>query len=176
MTAVRRALPALAALLTLSSCGIPATGVVEAGGPATGIASVTTVYFLRDGALTALMRPAEFPGDAGSALQLLLEGPPSGQRLDTEVRPPGSSLAPDTALGDSAPTPSAAVVTEDRGTLVVRLPSGMAELSDLGIGQVVCTVAAARRVSAPELPVVTVDVLLGGRPLTSRTDARCPQL
>ncbi|MET8979930.1 hypothetical protein ABZX85_30445 [Streptomyces sp. NPDC004539] len=195
--AARRVLPVLAVLGAMSSCGIPATGVVEAGGPASGIAPVTAVYFVRDGELAAVLRPVEVPGDASAALVLLLEGPPPGDRITTEVKPllarpaspsaePSASLDPGTDPGDSATPPSdrsvfpwasdAPVVSEDRGELTVRLPDRMRELTDLGIGQVVCTVAAARRVAAPELSVVTVELLAGGERFARRSDGRCPRV
>jgi hypothetical protein len=52
-----RGLLLLASLLALSSCGIPATGVVEAGDPASGIPPVTQVYFVASG-MRALTRTA----------------------------------------------------------------------------------------------------------------------
>ena len=44
-----RSVPLLT-LLALTSCGIPATGVVEAGGPASGTLPMTRVYFVENGA------------------------------------------------------------------------------------------------------------------------------
>ncbi|MDX3384647.1 hypothetical protein PV682_24725 [Streptomyces niveiscabiei] len=167
----RRAAPALVALLALSSCGIPATGVVEAGGPASGITPVTAVYYLRDGALGAVLRPTERPGDTDDALSLLLTGPPPGEGFTTQVR----------ALPTAAPgnflekSPEGFAVTEDGSTLTVRLRDGMRELTDLAIDQVVCTVAAARRIAAPQLSVVTVQLVEREQQLARRTDGRCPQ-
>ncbi|MGJ5893050.1 hypothetical protein ACSCBZ_14010 [Streptomyces niveiscabiei] len=170
----RRAAPALAALLALSSCGIPATGVVEAGGPASGIAPVTAVYYIRDDALSAVLRPTERPGDTDDALSLLLTGPPPGEGFTTQVRalPTAAPAAPGDLFGES---PGSFAVTEDGGSLTVRLPDGMRELTDLAIDQVVCTVAAARRISTPRLSVVTVQLVEREQQLARRTDGRCPQ-
>ncbi|WP_416968702.1 hypothetical protein [Streptomyces sp. 4F14] len=171
----RRALPALAALLTLSSCGIPATGVVEAGGPASGIAPVTAVYYVQGDTLVPLMRPTEYPGTPEEALALLLYTPPPGEKgLTTQVKAPpatGSAApAPDASM--APPTPS---VSEREGDLTVRLPDRMRQLTDLAIDQVICTVAAARRVAAPYLDVVTVHLVAGDARFAERTDERCPQ-
>ena len=46
----------LLALLALTSCGIPATGVVEAGGPASGVLPLTPVYFVEGGRLVPVPR------------------------------------------------------------------------------------------------------------------------
>ncbi|WP_075737474.1 hypothetical protein [Streptomyces acidiscabies] len=165
----RRAAPALAALLALSSCGIPATGVIEAGDPASGIAPVTAVYYVRDGALSAVLRPTELPGDPDDALSLLLTLPPPGEGFITHVKP-----LPTAAPDSPERAPQTPAVSADGGALTVRLPDRMRQLTDLAIGQVVCTVAAARRIEAPRLSVVTVQLLAGEEQLARRTDERCP--
>jgi hypothetical protein len=49
--------------------------VVEAGGPASGVTQVTTLYFVRDGTLVAVPRITATPGDTEAALELPLLGP-----------------------------------------------------------------------------------------------------
>ncbi|MFM9445562.1 hypothetical protein [Streptomyces acidiscabies] len=151
MNTGRRAAPALAALLALSSCGIPATGVVEAGGPASGIAPVTAVYYVRDGALSAAARPTGLPGDPDDALSLLLTLPPPGEGFTTHVKIP-----PTAAPGSPERAPRIPAVSADGGALTVRLPDRMREFG------------------APYLPVVTVRLTAGEEQLARRTDERCP--
>ncbi|MEU4484592.1 hypothetical protein AB0H94_06810 [Streptomyces purpurascens] len=76
MTARRRAaLLAVPALCGLASCGIPATGVVEAGGPAGGVVPTVRVYFVADGKPAPVPRRAVTPIGAASAVEVLLQGP-----------------------------------------------------------------------------------------------------
>ncbi|CAM5710783.1 hypothetical protein SGRIM128S_05103 [Streptomyces griseomycini] len=104
-----RAFPLLlAALLPLSACGIPETGVVEAGEPATGVLDpgVTSVpsesvpeavplvtiplYFVEDGSLAAVDRTVPGSTDLGSTLLMLFKGPDAKERgrgLTTELPP-----------------------------------------------------------------------------------------
>lgn len=179
-------LPLLVApsLLALSACGIPATGVVEAGGPASGIASVTSVYFVRDGgALVAVPRTTAEPGDAGTALDLLLLGPTDREQsegLASEVpgRPtlapvPTAKADPVTGgpdeTGEDVPT-----VTVRDDTLSIQLPGAMGRLSDLAIRQLICTAAVAHRVALQSTGPVTVDVTsVYGQP-TRGSDKGCP--
>lgn len=168
--ACARALPVLGALLTLSSCGIPATGVVEAGGPAEGIAPVAAVYFVRDGALVPVLRPTEHPDDPDTSLTLLLSGPPPGQRLTTELQtlPTAGPLPTD-------PSADPRRVSADRNTLTVRLPETLGELTDRATAQLICTIAAAHRVSAGHTALVTVELLEGEVKVAAKSDGQCPQ-
>ncbi|MFF7949695.1 hypothetical protein [Streptomyces griseorubiginosus] len=191
MKALHRA--PLLALLALTSCGIPATGVVEAGGPASGVLPLTPVYFVENGRLVTTQRNTGRPGDPTDALRLLLNGPLAGEggtdRLDglttelpalptamalpspaTDV--PGSPLSdPSGAAGTSASdTPT---VTVAGNAMTIRLPAGMAGLSDLGVRQLVCTATAAYRLTRPDTPSMTV-VVTGGGHLVRTSDARCP--
>ncbi|MFJ6086732.1 hypothetical protein ACIQI8_35635 [Streptomyces sp. NPDC092369] len=179
-------LPLLVApsLLALSACGIPATGVVEAGGPASGIASVASVYFVRDGgALVAVPRTTAEPGDAGTALDLLLLGPTDREQsegLASEV-PGMPSVAPvptskadavdgrSDETGDDAPT-----VTVRDDTLSIELPGGMGRLTGLAIRQLICTAAAAHRVATQSANPVTVDVTSVYGQQTRGSDKGCP--
>ncbi|QNP68659.1 GerMN domain-containing protein [Streptomyces roseirectus] len=175
MIAARRALPALA-LLALPSCGIPTTGipatdVVEAGPPATGIAPVAAVYFVRGGALTPVLRLTEAPGDPEAALALLLGGPPAEDHVTSEL--PAVGLGPQ---DQPAPAePAAPAVSVDGNAITVRLPAEIRNVNALAVAQVVCTVAAARRMTSRDSSPVTVDLSAGGVRLARESDARCPQ-
>ncbi|MGW0576907.1 hypothetical protein ACWD25_13250 [Streptomyces sp. NPDC002920] len=89
----RIALLAVPALLALTSCGIPATGVVEAGSPASGIRPVTPLYFVRSDALVAVPRITTSPGDPEVALNLLLLGPTSAEALGISTNLPVQQAA-----------------------------------------------------------------------------------
>ncbi|MGI5441096.1 hypothetical protein ACQEV4_28075 [Streptomyces shenzhenensis] len=169
----RLALLTVPALLGLCSCGIPATGVVEAGGPASGIEPVTPVYFLRDGALVAVPRATADPGDAGAALDLLLLGPAPVEGaggLSTEVPGtlPATSPVPENT---SAAGPTVSVKGD---TVGIRLPPGFDRLSRLAAEQLICTAAAAHRIGAPSADTVTVTVSTGSGRQAEGTDGDCP--
>jgi len=57
--------------------------------------------------------------------------------------------------------------------MTIRLPVGMAGLSDLGVRQLVCTATAAYRLTRPGTPSMTAAVTGGGH-LVRMSDARCP--
>ncbi|PWI20972.1 hypothetical protein DI272_42765 [Streptomyces sp. Act143] len=152
------------ALLALSSCGIPATGVVEAGGPASGITPVTSVYFVQNGTLVAVPRTTAFPGDAAAALELLIGGPTfdeARKRLGTAMPRPRAPAAPPTVTG--------------RGdALLVKLPPGMGPLADLATRQVICTAAAARHLTDESAATVTIEVTDSRGRRVRGTDEGCP--
>ncbi|MFI8951558.1 hypothetical protein ACIGO6_34290 [Streptomyces sp. NPDC053750] len=176
----RRALPLLlTALLTLSACGIPATGVVEAGEPATGVLEpgrtavpsetqptavpVATVplYFVADGALVAV--PREVPGttDLAGTVLMLLKGPDGQEQeqgLTTELPP--SAVAP--------------TVRTDGAAVVVQLPRSTGSLTDTAVDQLACTVAVARLRQDPALGSAQVTVEQPGGRLAGRSSDDCP--
>ncbi|MFI5682110.1 hypothetical protein [Streptomyces cellulosae] len=88
VTKALRSVP-LMTLRALTSCGIPVTGVVEAGGPASGTLPMTRVYFVENGALVAMPRTTELPGDPEAALQLLMAGPLAGEGRSGEPKHDG---------------------------------------------------------------------------------------
>ncbi|MYR41836.1 hypothetical protein, partial [Streptomyces sp. SID5910] len=162
---VRRLLPALlTAALALSACDIPATGVVEAGEPATGVLEppgatdavespgatrapkepgalpFTTVplYFVSHGSLVAVPRTLPGGAELGGTVLILFKGPDPGERergLTTELPPAGA-----------APT-----IRTDGATVTVELPPAAAGLSGTAVDQLACTVAGARLRQDPEL-------------------------
>ncbi|WP_405740171.1 hypothetical protein OG885_38825 [Streptomyces sp. NBC_00028] len=183
------ALVALPVLLALASCDIPTTGVVEAGGPASGIAPVTPVYFVHDGTLVAVPRTTAMPGNAGDAVRLLLRGPTPGEqgkRLTTaiRVRPalPSPSDAPTERVTPSPgeplwQTPTDGPTAEVRGDrITLRLPPGTGPLSGMAARQLICTAAGAHRVTAPSTAPVTVAVTDGSGRRAGGTDEGCPAL
>ncbi|MDH6625562.1 hypothetical protein M2271_003373 [Streptomyces sp. LBL] len=113
--AVRRSvLLFLPALCALASCGIPATDVVEAGGPASGVVPMIRVYFVADGALVGVPRRTVAPVDVESAVEMLLQGPTGAERaggittgLPSAMAPPTRAPAPSRAPTTDAPTTDA---------------------------------------------------------------------
>lgn len=179
MKALHRA--PLLALLALTSCGIPATGVVEAGGPASGILPYTQVYFIDEGRLVAMPRNAVRPGDPAEALRLLMAGPLAGEgstgRLATEVPAlPTAMAVPSATPGTpgSPPLTGTPTVTVRGDTMTVRLPAGMDALSDIGVRQTVCTAAAAYRLTRPSTTPLTAVVTAGGGWRVTASDEGCP--
>ncbi|MCX4765730.1 hypothetical protein OG562_33085 [Streptomyces sp. NBC_01275] len=187
LKAVRRSAPPLllvAALGALTSCGIPTTGVVEAGGPAGGVVPRTRVYFVWDGALIDVSRETATPGDVETAVRLLLQGPTRKEMtggLATLLPTPLSTAvpaAPDpngpTQAAQEAGTPDSVKVTarEDRVTIELSAPVG--KLSDLAAAQVICTAVAAQRVADPGSPPAPVTVTVPAGRRVEGTGADCP--
>ncbi|MFD7921754.1 hypothetical protein ACFV3R_21315 [Streptomyces sp. NPDC059740] len=141
-------LSGLTAAVTLAACGIPPSDVIEAGEPANGMFSPTahpsapttvTLYFLHDGELTAYPRRSGTPGDLGSVLRLLFEGPTANEAATAT-----------TQLPRLAGTPR--VATEGDGTLSVQLPGEAAPLSRQAVLQLACTVTQAAQPSGTAVP------------------------
>ncbi|MGW5349494.1 hypothetical protein ACWERV_03115 [Streptomyces sp. NPDC004031] len=145
---------ALAALVGLAGCGIPTTGVVEAGEPGSGVRPVVTLYFVRatDGTLTTVQRRESVPMGAEGALELLFKGPDpmEGKLLDliTLVFPPPGSVRLDRTEDG---------VAVDLGPDVGRLPPA-------AVDQIVCTAATAESVLSPDATPLPVTVTASGRP------------
>ncbi|MGW0941242.1 hypothetical protein ACWD4O_01640 [Streptomyces sp. NPDC002623] len=196
--ALRRAvLLCVPALCTLVSCGIPTTGVVEAGGPAHGITPTLRIYFVHDGALIAVPRSTDAVVDVQPAVLSLLAGPTEAERaagLTTLLPPVKLALTPAPTRDPS--TPFGAVPSEDpaaeakaeaaesltvavsvnaqNGDVSIRLPYGSRELDDLAMAQLICTAVEARRtldVGAEAVTVTVTDAL--GRSVEG-SDERCP--
>ncbi|MFG2968223.1 hypothetical protein ACGFZS_33655 [Streptomyces sp. NPDC048288] len=179
----------VAAVCALTSCGIPTTGVVQAGGPAVGITPATRLYFVRDGALVGVRRGTDAPGDVESALRDLLRGPTEaelGKGLTTRL-PLLSGLA--TAVPAVPVTGGAAsAVPETTGSadpvtvtvrdhrISVQLPVSSRELGDPGLAaaQLVCTAGAAQRVAAPDTEPDPVTVTAADGRRIGGASARCP--
>jgi hypothetical protein len=181
MKTLHRVLPLT--LLALTSCGIPATGVVEAGGPASGTLPITQVYFVRDGRLVAMPRTTALPGDPAAALRLLMAGPMagegrSGEDVSTEIPalPTSMALPPTTADPSGQPSPDDPTVTVTGDAMSIRLPQGLGPLSDIAVRQVICTAAAAYRFTRPSAAPVTAEVVYDGGRSVRGSDEGCPDL
>ncbi|NEC35663.1 hypothetical protein, partial [Streptomyces rubrogriseus] len=153
----------IAALLPLSACGIPETGVVEAGEPATGVLDpgVTSVpsesvpeavplvkvplYFVEDGSLVAVDRTVPGPTDLGSSVLMLFKGPDDRER--------GRGLTTELPPAAEAPT-----IRTDGTGVTVQLPRSAGLLSDTAVDQLACTVAVARLRQDPALGRAQVTV------------------
>ncbi|MFD5800273.1 MULTISPECIES: hypothetical protein [unclassified Streptomyces] len=174
-----RALPLLlAALLPLAGCGIPETGVVEAGEPATGVLDPGTapspsraqptpvpvaavpLFFVEDGALASVTRAVPGATDPGTVVLMLFKGPDERERkrgLTTEL-----------------PLAAAPTVRVDGASVTVLLPRGTGSLSDTAVDQLACTVAAARLRQDPVLDRAQVTVEQPGGRLAGRSSDDCP--
>ncbi|MDX3234200.1 hypothetical protein PV392_00570 [Streptomyces sp. ME03-5709C] len=125
----------LAAALTLTACGVPPSGVIAAGEPAHGMVSVgpqaepllVTVYFLRDGRLTAVARETTGSGDVEEAVRMLFVGPTSDEaaKVTTELPVVKNGLR----------------VTSGADAVEVQLPKGVIPLSHRAMMQLACTVS-----------------------------------
>lgn len=136
MRGLRTLVGAAAAALLLAGCGIPSTGVVEAGEPAAGLQPTTLLYFVRDGVLYPVARPVPGPVTAEGAVSLLYKGPDVRDRLMGVI----SALPLPTAL------PSVRTSGSD---VTITLPAG-APLTRIAVDQLICTAAAAHAAETPE--------------------------
>lgn len=196
MRAVRRpaplmmsALSAVSALFTLASCGIPETGVVEAGGPAGGVVPTVRVYFVADGALVATPRRVTGMFDAESAVQLLLLGPTEAERakgLTTRLPLPGAlpTLAPDpraspaptySLLPEGSPTAGPVTVTTSGKDVTLELDATAGELPGLAVDQLTCTVLGVQRLADPGTEPSPVTVTGPDGRQVEGSGASCPE-
>lgn len=189
MRAVRRsALLSLSALCALTSCGIPSTGPVEAGGPASGAVPTIRVYFVMDGALVAVPRSTVAPVDVESAVRVLLQGPNDAERtkrlrtlLPLPVLAPSAfATSPALPTESATPVPSEASGTSDFVKVTRHADRVSIDLSaagkptDLAAAQLICTAVAAQRVAAPEAAPLPVTVTVPGGRHIGETGTRCP--
>jgi hypothetical protein len=163
----RRAGAALlvAAGLLLAGCGIPTTGVVEAGEPGVGVLSTLTLYFVRtqDGALVALPSRMYMPSDIASAVAMLVKGP-------------SADTARIAGLTTELPAPAGApAVRTDGDTITIDLRMAPVRLTGTAVDQVVCTALAARTVEEPGARPGRVVVTAAGRRVFGKLDEdACP--
>ncbi|MEU3614936.1 hypothetical protein ABZ725_21815 [Streptomyces sp. NPDC006872] len=193
----RAVLLCVPALCTLVSCGIPTTGVVEAGGPAHGIAPTLRIYFVHDGALIAVPRTTDAVVDVRPAVLSLLVGPTEAERAAglTTLLPP-MKLAPTPVPTRDPSTPFDAVGSEEsaaeakaeaaqsltvavsvnaqNGDVSIRLPYDSRELDDLAMAQLICTAVEARRTLDAGAETVTVTVTDARGRSVEGSDERCP--
>ncbi|MCX4704405.1 hypothetical protein [Streptomyces sp. NBC_01373] len=162
MRTLRRAvLLAVPALCALASCGIPTTGVVQAGGPASGVVPTIRVYFVADDTLVAVPRRTVAPVDVESAVEVLLEGPTEAERvkrMTTLLSLPGllpTAVPAAPATDGAVPVPQEVrtadlvkvTVTDDR--VSIELTAAMGDVVGLAADQLICTALGAQRVADP---------------------------
>ncbi|GHB45456.1 hypothetical protein GCM10010377_40300 [Streptomyces viridiviolaceus] len=179
---VRRVLPLLlATAFPLSACGIPETGVVEAGEPATGVqdpagataaarnpspavpVDAVPLYFVMDGSLVSVTRPVQGSAEPVSAVLMVFKGPTVQERED--------GLATELPRVRTTPT-----IRIDGGTVSIELPPDLGALNDTAIDQLACTAAAARLHQDPDLAVAQVTVEQPDGRLAGRSSDNCPDL
>jgi hypothetical protein len=145
----RHALLVSAALLLLSACGIPTTGVVESGAPGTGVRPPTLLYFIKNGTPVAVSRTTGTGEDVENAVRLLLRGPSREER--------NAGLT--TAL---LPMKSLPEVSNEGTEVRVQMPYGTRKLAHPALQQLVCTIIHARRDEDPGVTSVRVAVAYRG--------------
>ncbi len=187
MKAVRRsALLFLPVLWVLASCGVPATGVVEAGGPASGVVPTIRVYLVADGALVGVPRRTVAPVEVESAVQVLLQGPSEAERVKgiTTLLPPSdgsataapspTALSPDNFMRPPPPDVVKVTTRDDRVSIELR-PVGV-DIPDLATAQLICTAVAAQRIADPEAQPKPVTVTGQDGRRVEGAVVRCPDL
>ncbi|WP_406444161.1 hypothetical protein OHB00_45720 [Streptomyces sp. NBC_00631] len=184
----RRAFLLLVATGALASCGIPTTGVVQAGGPASGAVPSTRLYFVRGDALIAVRRATDAPGDVESALRALFLGPTAAERRKgLTTRLPLLTAVPTTVPSVPADGGAAVVpdlprwadlvkVTARDHRISVELSVALGEFHDprLAAAQLVCTADAAQRVAAPGADPEPVTVTLPAGRRVEGAATSCP--
>lgn len=144
-------LSGLTAAVTLTACGVPPSGVIEAGEPASGLFSPTSqpsapatvsLFFLHDGDLTAYPRRIGDDGDVEAVVRLLFEGPTASESATATTELPRLTGAPQVGTGGA-------------GALSVRLPGVAAPLNRQAVLQLACTVAQVAPALAVAVPRAT---------------------
>ncbi|MFD7714267.1 hypothetical protein [Streptomyces sp. NPDC059814] len=128
-------------------CGVQPTGVIGAGGPASGLTRGMRLYFASDTGLRAVPLLDRDIEDLGSVMKLLAQGPSAAEQregLTTLVLAPGGY----TVTGDAA-----------RVTVVLEGPY-WAEARDQATGQLVCTLASFQSVREEEVRADEVEVTI----------------
>ncbi|MFJ4850418.1 MULTISPECIES: hypothetical protein [unclassified Streptomyces] len=123
-----------AAALTLGACGVPPSGVIQAGEPASGIsradaqpASSADVYFLVNGVPAPYGRKVVGARELSAVLALLFDGPAKSEAAESAT----------TELPRMIAAPHA---TTDNGTVSVLLPGNLSPFSHAAMLQLTCTV------------------------------------
>ncbi|MFD3381745.1 MULTISPECIES: hypothetical protein [unclassified Streptomyces] len=133
--AVRCGLSLTAAALLLSSCGIPSTGVVEAGEAATGIRPAYVLYFVGQDTLRGVRSQVPGTFGIGTAVDLLFRGP--------DALPGREGLTTELPLLTSPPA-----VRANGARVSVELPRGTRPLTRTALAQLTCTIADAHVVAS----------------------------
>ncbi|MFB7292846.1 hypothetical protein [Actinacidiphila glaucinigra] len=127
----------LAAALTLTACGVPPSGVIEAGEAATGMSSpaprtanlvLVSLYFLQDGKLTVHARKTTAPASVEDAVRMLFAGPTVAERATVTTELPFLKVGPQ-------------VKSNSDSAVYVLLPKDVTPLSQPAMQQLACTVS-----------------------------------
>ncbi|MFJ5218615.1 hypothetical protein ACIP98_28325 [Streptomyces sp. NPDC088354] len=133
-------LTGLTAALTLAACGVPPSGVIQAGPAASGIFSpgaqpaspaVVPLYFLRKGELAPYLRKVGDSRDIGGLLSSLFDGPSGYESATASTELPRLRETPKVAIG------------EDDIVSVQLLDRDVPPFSHLAMRQLACTVTRA---------------------------------
>ena len=147
----------LAVATLVSGCGVGPSGVEDGGEAPTGLAEGPTLYFVdADGRLRPNARDTGRLGTVQGAVQLLMaDADPTAEGLHSEV-----------------PPTSIRTVVEDAGDYVtIYLPLRSAEISAVGVDQIICTAAAVVAASGRQASDVTISVRPTHGPVATRP---CP--
>jgi hypothetical protein len=136
------------AALLLSGCGIPATGVVQAGDPATGVRPTAVLYFVADDQLVPVYREVTEPIHVVRAVELLIGGPDALDRRR--------------GLTTAFTRMSTPAISADGARVSVQLSPHTDPLVPIAARQLICTVAEARLADAPDTVRTGVTVVVTG--------------
>ncbi|MEU6488367.1 hypothetical protein [Streptomyces sp. NPDC046887] len=146
--------------LPLTGCGVPTSGVIEVGEPATGASSNTTVYFLADGELRPYPRGVPWGVEAvPAAVRLLFDGP-APYESGAVTRLPRLTTAPRTTLG--------------RDGYTIHLPAGTPRLTPEAARQLVCTVTRTHDAALTGPPAPSPTTPTAAPPEAAPTDPPTP--
>ncbi|MEV0277384.1 hypothetical protein AB0I22_13515 [Streptomyces sp. NPDC050610] len=155
-------------MLTLTACGVPQSGVIEAGEPASGMFSAgsqsptpatVSLFFLRDGNLTAYPRRTSGAADLQAVVRLLFEGPTATEAATATTQLPRLTDTPQLTTGDD-------------GMFSIRLPGEAAPLSRQAMRQLACTVKTVNRTASPVVASEAEAVSGTGHPFAARSGLR----
>ncbi|MFF0161368.1 hypothetical protein ACFYRY_28065 [Streptomyces sp. NPDC005263] len=179
---VRRVSPLLLLPAVLTACGIPATDVVEAGGPASGIEARVRVYLVVDGGLFGVNRSVDGRVDVRTAMDALLQGPTDQESVKgvTTELPSQVALLPTAVPADGAAPAPTRVGTD--GFVTVRTSDDAVQLSviaemdgrNLGVAQLICTALETQRIASPGVPPKQVSLTQPDGVRTEGADVDCP--
>lgn len=156
----------LTAALTVAACGVPPSGVIRAGDPASGMVSPAptarmstdvSLYFLHNGDPTPYARRVVGPPDVQTAVGMLFAGPTASEARTASTELPRLKAAPKVRI-------------DDGDTVVVQLPDGIPPLSGPAMRELECTVANAPGAVLPPVTVAgaaTASVAVPAKPQSS---------
>ncbi|MEH0420358.1 hypothetical protein [Streptomyces sp. B21-083] len=150
---VHRPVLLVAAALLLGGCGIPTTGVVGSGDPATGVRSTATVYLPGKLGLIRALRRVPQRVDAVAAVKLVFQGPSKAEREAGVV-----GLLPKPEKDPVVRTDGTRVTVELRFDDRPEYAAAADALSALGLEPLACTLLDARQAEDPDVESVEVVV------------------